>query len=160
MGEPPFFKLERKTQFFFTVQISSKVRSCFVCGPIDLKFGEEVRDSLIFNLNCGDQIWSFGRSSFSSRIEPLFWWVFYLDNFDHELRSRLICGSIELIFYDHVQNSLIFILNGGNWIWSLEQLYFSLRTMAMFNEISPLSLCKVVEIAKINLFWDMVDVCL
>ena len=30
----------------------------------------------------------------------------------------------------------------------------------MFGEIFPLSLCKVVEIAKINLSIDMVDVCL
>ena len=97
MREPPFFKLERKTQFFSIVQISSKVRSYFVCGPIDLKFGGEVRDSLIFNMNGGDQIWSSGRSYFSPRTEPLFWWVFYPDSFDHELWSRLIHGSIELI---------------------------------------------------------------
>ena len=32
--------------------------------------------------------------------------------------------------------------------------------MVVFGEISPLSLYKVVEIAKINLFGDMVDVCL
>ena len=62
-----------------------------------------------------------------------------------------ICGLIELIFGEHVHNSLIFIMNGGDWIWSSEQLYFSPRTVAMFGEISPLSLCKVVEIAKINL---------
>ncbi|RVX19730.1 Aromatic aminotransferase ISS1 [Vitis vinifera] len=55
------------------LEISSKVRSRFVCGPIDLKFGREVRDSLIFNLNDGDQIWSFGRSSFNPRTKPLFW---------------------------------------------------------------------------------------
>ena len=91
MGEPPFFKLERKTQCFFTVQISSKVRFRFVCGPIDLKFGGEVCDSLIFNLNNGD------------------------------------------------------------WIWSSERSSFSLRTVVVFDDISPLSLCKVVEIAKINL---------
>ena len=125
MREPPFFKLERKTQFFFIVQISSKVRSYFVCGPIDLKFGREVRDSLIFNQNGGDRIWSFGQSSFNSKTEPLFWRVFYPYSFDNELRSRLICGSIELIFGEHVQNSLIFILNGEDWIWSSEQLYFS-----------------------------------
>ena len=41
-----------------------------------------------------------------------------------------------------------------------EQLYFSSRTVVVFGKISPLSLCKVVEIAKINLSWDMVDVCL
>ena len=104
-------KLERKTQFFFfTVQISSNVRSCFICGTIELNFGGEVRDSLIFNLNGGDRIWSFGRSSFNPRIEPLFWWVFYPNSFDYELRSRLIYDSIELIFGEHVQNLLIFIL--------------------------------------------------
>ena len=160
MGEPPFLKLERKTQIFFTIQISSKVWSHFICGPIDLKFGGEVRDSLIFNLNGGDRIWSFKRSSFSPRTEPLFWWVFYLYSFDHELLSRLIYGSIELIFGEHVQNSLIFILNDEDWIWSSEQLYFSLRIVVVFGEISPLSLYKVVEIAKINLYWDMVDACL
>ena len=42
-------------------------------------------------------------------------------------------------------------MNGGDWIWSSEQLYFSPRTVAMFDEISSLSLCKVVEIVKINL---------
>ena len=153
-------KLERKTQFFFTIQISSKVWSRFVCGMIDLKCGGEVCDSLIFNMNGGDQIWSSRQSSFSPRTEPLFWWVFYPDSFDHELQARLICGSIELIFGEHVQNSLIFILNDEDWIWSSEQLYFSLRIVVVFGEISPLSLYKVVEIAKINLYWDMVDACL
>ena len=111
MGEPPFFKVREKNSiFFFIVQTSSKVQSRFVCGPIDLKFGGEVRDSLIFNLNGGDRIWSSKQSYFNLRIKPLFWWVFYPDSFDHELRSRLIHGSIELIFDEHVQNSLIFIL--------------------------------------------------
>ena len=128
MGEPPFLKLEKKTLFFFTVQISSKIQP-LICGLIDLKFGGEVRDSLIFNLNGGDRIWRSGRLSFNPRIEPLFWCVFYANSFDHELWSRLICGSIESIFGEHVQNSLIFILNGGDWIWSSEQLYFSLRTV-------------------------------
>ena len=35
--------------------------------------------------------------------------------------SRLIRGLIEMIFGWHVLNLLIFILNGGDWIWSLEQ---------------------------------------
>ena len=110
MGEPPFLKLKRKIRFFFTVQILSNIRSYFVYEPINLKFGREVRDSLIFNLNDEDWIWSFGRLSFNMRIEPLFWWAFYPDSFDYELRSMLIYGSIKLIFGEHVQNSLIFIL--------------------------------------------------
>ena len=130
MGEPPFLKLERKIQFFFfTAQISSKVRSRFVYGTINLKFGGDVRDSLIFILNGGDRIWRSRRSSFSPRIESPIWCVFYLDSFDHELRSRLIRGSIKLIFGKHVQNSLVFIRNGGDWIRSSEKLYFSLRTV-------------------------------
>ena len=129
MGEPLFLKLERKTQFFFTAQISSKVRSRFFCGPIDLKFGGEVCDSLIFNVNGGDRIWRSRWSFFSPRTEPLFWCVFYPDSFDHKLQSRLICGSIEPIFGVYVQNSLILILDGGDWIWSLEQLYFSSKTV-------------------------------
>ena len=132
MGEPLFLKLERKTQFFFTAQISSKVRSRFVCGPIDLKFGGEVCDSLIFNVNGEDRIWRSRWSFFSPRTESLFWCIFYPNSFDHELQSRLICGSIEPIFRVYVQNSLIFILNGGDWIWSLEQLYFSPRTVVCF----------------------------
>ena len=111
MGEPPFFEVrEKNSVFFFIVQTSSKVQSRFVCGLIDLKFGGEVHDLLIFNLNGRDRIWSSKRSYFNLRIEPLFWWVFYPDSFDHELRSRLIRGLIELIFGEHVQNSLIFIL--------------------------------------------------
>ena len=127
MGKSQFLKLERKTQFIFIAHISSKVSSLFICGLIDLKFGEEVRDSLIFNLNGGDRIWRSRQFSFNPRTELLFWCVFYPDNFDHELRLRLICGSIEPIFGEHVQNSLIFILNGGDWIWSSKQLYFSPR---------------------------------
>ena len=103
-------KLKRKIRFFFTVQILSNIRSYFVYGLIDLKFGGEVRDSLIFNLNSGDRIWSSGRSSFNMSTKLLFWWIFYPDSFDHELQLKLICGSIELIFGKHVQNLLIFIL--------------------------------------------------
>ena len=91
-----------KHSFFLTAQIPSNVRSYFIYGPIDLKFGGEVCDSLIFNLNGGDQIWRSGRSSFSLRIEPLFWCIFYPDSFDLKLRSRLIRGSIEPIFGEHV----------------------------------------------------------
>ena len=72
MGESPFLKLERKTQFFFTAQILSKVRSRFAYGPIDLKFGGEVCDLLILNMNGGDRIWRFERSSFNPRTKPLF----------------------------------------------------------------------------------------
>ena len=60
-----FLKLERRKTFIsfllFTVQISSNGRSCFVCGPIDLKFEGEIFNSLISNLNGEDQIWSSGR---------------------------------------------------------------------------------------------------
>ena len=52
------------------------VRSRFICGTIELKFRGEVHDSLIFNMNGEDRIWSFGRSSFNPRTKPLFWWVF------------------------------------------------------------------------------------
>ena len=38
----------------------SKVLSRFFCGPIDLNIGGEVCDSLVFNMNGGDQIWSLG----------------------------------------------------------------------------------------------------
>ena len=35
--------------------------------------------------------------------------------FSSSVRSRFICGLIELIFGEHVLNSLIFILNGADW---------------------------------------------
>ena len=54
----PDFKREKSMFFLFTVQISSKVQSCFICGPINLKFGGEVLNSLIFILNGGDWGWN------------------------------------------------------------------------------------------------------
>ena len=48
-------------------------RSDPASSPIDLKFGGDFRDSLVFNLNGGDHIWSSVRSSFNPRIVPLFW---------------------------------------------------------------------------------------
>ena len=64
--EPPFLerkkRREKNTGFSHHAQISSKVRSHFVRGPIELKFGGEFRDSFIFNLNGEDRIWSFGKS--------------------------------------------------------------------------------------------------
>ena len=46
--------------------------------------------------------------------------LFYLDSFLSSLRSMSFCGLIELFFGEHVFNSLIFILNGGDWGWSSE----------------------------------------
>ena len=37
----------------------------------------------------------------------------------------------------------MFILNGGDWIWSSEQLYFSPRTVTVFGEISPFTTTKI-----------------
>ena len=65
-----FLKLERRKTLIsfllFTVQISSNGRSRFMCDPIDLKFEEEISNSLISNLNGGDRIWSSGRLLFQS----------------------------------------------------------------------------------------------
>ena len=64
--------------FFFTTQISSKVQSRFVCGPIDLKFGGEVHDSLVFNMN------GFGVSNGCSSVREqclCFGEFFYSDSF-------------------------------------------------------------------------------
>ena len=54
---------ERKSMFFFSM---SRFH-LFIFGPIGLKFREEVLDSLIFNLNGGDRIWSSGRLPFNPR---------------------------------------------------------------------------------------------
>ena len=44
--------------FLFSIHISSRVRSRFICSPINLKFGGEVLNSLIFILKGGDWDWS------------------------------------------------------------------------------------------------------
>ena len=127
MGEPPFLK--RKTQFFlhFLDFIKGTIPLCLWADQPEIWR----RGSWLIDLqsNGGDRIWRSRRSSFSPRTEPLFWCVFYPDSFDHKLWSRLICGLIEPIFGEHVHDLLIFILNGEDWIWSSEELYFSLRTV-------------------------------
>ena len=64
--EPLDFERERKEErenlcFSLYCPVSSKVQSHFVYGLIDMKFGGEVCDSLVFNMNRGDYILSFGR---------------------------------------------------------------------------------------------------
>ena len=114
MGEPPFLKLEKKIQFFLHYPD-------FIKGPTQLRLWVDRpkiwrKGSWLIDLHSErwDRIWRSGRSSFSLRKEPPFWCVFYPDSFDHELPSRLIRGSIETIFGENVQNSLVFILNGGD----------------------------------------------
>ncbi|RVX19049.1 Retrovirus-related Pol polyprotein from transposon TNT 1-94 [Vitis vinifera] len=109
MGEPPFLK--RKTQFFFIAQISSKVRSCFFYGSIDLKFGGKVHDSLIFNLNGGDRIWRSGRSSFSSRIEPLQWADDnVLNHVSEEKHARSLWNKLEQLYARKTGNNKLFLI--------------------------------------------------
>ena len=57
-------------------------------------------------------IWSFGRSYLQSEISASVLWSFSPGQFSSLVRSRFIRGLIELIFGEHVLNSLIFILNG------------------------------------------------
>ena len=62
-----------------------------------------------------------------------------------------VCGYIRQWIDDNVLNYVSEEKHAQS-LWNkLKQLYFSLRTMVMFGKISPLSLCKVVEIANINL---------
>ena len=51
--------------------------------------------------------------------------------FSSSVRSWFICGLIELIFGEHVPNSLIFILNGEVLNWSSEQWCLCPRTVTV-----------------------------
>ena len=51
-------KEKKEAVFLFHAQVSSKARSCFVCGPIELKFGGDVHDTRGYHLNGEDQILS------------------------------------------------------------------------------------------------------
>ena len=56
----PDFNRENQYFFLFNVQISSRVRSYIIRGPVNLKFGGRVQYSLVLNLNGEDRIWSPG----------------------------------------------------------------------------------------------------
>lgn len=55
-------KTERKREAKFFGEILSSfdqaIRSTFICGPIELKFGRRVHNSRLYILDGGDQIWS------------------------------------------------------------------------------------------------------
>ena len=89
-------------------------------------------------MNGGDLIWSFGRSYLQSEISASVLWSFSPGQFSSSVRSRFICGLIELIFGEHVLNSLIFIFNGADCNWNSEQWCLCPRTVTLFCEISLL----------------------
>ena len=123
--EPPFLvrkkRREKNASFSHHAQISSKVRSHFVHGPIELKFGGEFRDSFIFNLNGEDRIWSFGKSLERERRREKNVGFSHHAQISSNVRSRFVRGPIELKFEGEVRGSCIFNINGGDRIWSFGQ---------------------------------------
>ena len=107
--------------FFHLAQISSKVWSHFVRGPIELKFGGKFHDSFIFNLNGDDRIWSFGKSLERKRRREKNVGFSHHAQISSNVRSRFVRGPIELKFEGEVRGSCIFNMNGGDWIWSFGQ---------------------------------------
>ena len=103
---------------------------------------------LILILNGGDLIWSFGRSYLQSEISASVLWSFSPGQFSSSVRSCFIRGLIELIFGEHVLNSLILILTGEDWNLSSEQWCLCPRTVTLFCEISLFVLCKLICICQ------------
>ena len=89
-------------------------------------------------------------SYFQYEISASVLWSFSPEQFSSSVRSRFIRGLIELIFGEHVLNSLIFILNGADWNWSSEQWCYCLRTVTLFCEISLLFYSSLFAFAKIK----------
>ena len=102
---------EKNAGFSHHAQISSNVRSHFVRGPIELKFGGEVRGSCIFNMNGGDWIWSFGQSLERKRRREKNAGFLHHAQISSKVRCHFVHGLIELKFGGEVHNSLIFNLN-------------------------------------------------
>ena len=86
--------------------------SCFVRGPIELKFEGEVRGSCIFNMNGGDWIWSFGQSLEGKKRREKNSGFLHHAQISSKVRCRFFHGVIELKFGGEVYKSLILNLNG------------------------------------------------
>ena len=102
---------KKNASFSHHAQISSKVRSHFVHGPIELKFGGEFHDSFIFNLNGEDRIWSFGKSLERERRREKNAGFSHHAQISSNVRSRFVRGPIELKFGGEVRGSCICNMN-------------------------------------------------
>ena len=138
---------EKNASFSHHAQISSNVRSHFVCGPIELKFGGEFCDSFIFNLNGEDRIWSFGKSLERKKRREKNAGFSHHAHISSNVQSRFFRGPIELKFEGEVRGSCIFNVNGEDRIWSfgqsLERKTTVFYIMPRFHQRSDAILCMV-----------------